>query len=729
MDAEHQDEYVRDAAGTLSGYEFYEKVSSGANSTVFRACDKVLDRIVALKIIEADEAAAARFRREARIASSLDHPRIVKVFSFGRRSDTEFYLEMEWMGGGTLADVIKMCGPLPPARVRQLFRGILSGVSYAHEQDVVHRDIKPANILLSPDGEPKIADFGIARIDSGTDSGVTISHTGAVVGSPLYISPEQCAGGSIDRRADIYSLGAVLCECLTGRPPFEGETVMEVMYKHLHEPLTVVAERLEACGDPRLESIALRCLEKDPLRRFQSADELNSELLSEFSGSQDANSSSGFRASTLKIVICFIVLIGLGVFASRIWERTNTTESNTKKLFVRKEVLSVETERRILENLHDDPLRVAKFQRLMFRAAHENRLLLACSCGALAIHSLLLTQRDEMTSISKFMSKCMSNVYAISGDFDDVGLLVSIPPMLQAAGLESEARKLSDEMLSAFLRCHVGGRKLATLYIARGTVLTGANRLKESNLELQKARELVSQSDIEYLQEEIARSDLAHFEHRDGEAIKILEQLGECPTLPCYPDHIRTADMLQTAAGNLFTLTKGAKGDRIFAVCEMVIDEIADREYRALQLTNVNVHRGWLYASLLNDWKRAEKFARTAAAVVPDTDNAFGLVLVVKDLQGQAAFHLGDFKKSEKYFSAILKLIGGSNKFRNPQMHSYWFMGSIKLHNNQKSEALKYFSKGWNMGEKPDDYVRGCLTEYEKMLNESGSSLKPPSQQ
>lgn len=264
-------------------YVLEELIAQGGMAAVWAARDDVLARTVAVKILHPHLARDAtfleRFRREALAAARLSHPNIVAIYDTGIEETPEgerHYIVMEHCGGGTLADVTAAEGPLQPARAVALASVICDALSYAHDNEIVHRDIKPANVLITDDGTIKVADFGIAKA---AEVAGDVTTTGTILGTVSYISPEQARGDEPDPRSDIYSLGVMLYELVVGRPPFSGETHIATAMMHLREPPPPA--RSVRAGIPRaLDAAILRALEKDADRRFQSAGELKSALLS-----------------------------------------------------------------------------------------------------------------------------------------------------------------------------------------------------------------------------------------------------------------------------------------------------------------------------------------------------------------------------------------------------------------------------------------------------------------
>jgi eukaryotic-like serine/threonine-protein kinase len=257
-------------------YELGPVLGQGGMARVHRGLDRQLRRQVAIKVLappfDRDRSFVERFRREARAAAGLSHPNIVAVFDSGSDDGTHFIVT-ELVEGETLGDRLRRDGPMPLAEATAVAVDIARALAAAHERGLIHRDIKPGNVMLLPDGRVKVVDFGIARA-AGSD---TLTNTGVVLGSTAYLSPEQAGGQPVDERADIYALGCVLYEMLTGQVPFSADTPIATIYRHVNEdappPSTI------APVQPELEDVVMRCLEKDPKRRFASAAELEAALL------------------------------------------------------------------------------------------------------------------------------------------------------------------------------------------------------------------------------------------------------------------------------------------------------------------------------------------------------------------------------------------------------------------------------------------------------------------
>src|SRR6476660_4835090 len=252
-------------------YELLEEVGRGGQGVVFRARQKSLNRIVALKVIKlgewASKAHVKRFRREAEAAAGLEHAGIVPIHEVGER-DGSCYFSMKFVEGGQLDEVVRRRA-MSLRQAAELIAKVARTVHYAHEHGILHRDIKPGNILLDKKGEPHLTDFGLARL---VESESTVTRTVEVLGTPSYMAPEQAAGNNIKltRGTDVYGLGAVLYQLLTGHPPFAGGTTYETI-KLLLESEARAPRLWNPKVDRDVSTICLKCLEKDPQRRYSSS--------------------------------------------------------------------------------------------------------------------------------------------------------------------------------------------------------------------------------------------------------------------------------------------------------------------------------------------------------------------------------------------------------------------------------------------------------------------------
>ncbi len=264
--------------GTILGgrYEIAEKLGAGGMAVVYRAQDTLLQRPVTVKVLRsefaADENVVKRFRREAQAAAALSHPNIVGVYDVGRQDDVH-YIVMEYVQGKSLKEEIAERGPLPPEESVRIARQICEALRHAHAHHIIHRDVKPHNVLITPEGRVKVADFGIA----GAATGSTVTYPGALLGTVYYFSPEQAQGRYGDQRSDLYALGVVLYEMLTGQVPFEGESPISVALKHIREAVPSPRE-INPRVPPSAERVVLKAMAKEQERRYQTAAEMLRDL-------------------------------------------------------------------------------------------------------------------------------------------------------------------------------------------------------------------------------------------------------------------------------------------------------------------------------------------------------------------------------------------------------------------------------------------------------------------
>jgi beta-lactam-binding protein with PASTA domain/predicted Ser/Thr protein kinase len=266
-------------------YQLGELLGRGGMAEVRKGIDTRLGRTVAIKRLRTDLASditfQARFRREAQSAASLNHPAIVAVYDTGEvpASDgsgvSQPYIVMEFVAGRTLRDILREGRKILPERALEIASGVLSALDYSHRAGIIHRDIKPGNVMLTPSGDVKVMDFGIARAIS--DASSTMTQTAAVVGTAQYLSPEQARGEPVDSRSDVYSAGCLVYELLTGRPPFIGDSPVAVAYQHVREPAAPPSDH-DTDLPPEIDAIVMKSLAKRVEDRYQSAAAMRSDI-------------------------------------------------------------------------------------------------------------------------------------------------------------------------------------------------------------------------------------------------------------------------------------------------------------------------------------------------------------------------------------------------------------------------------------------------------------------
>src|ERR687887_2601746 len=282
-------------------YRIIRKLGAGGMANVYLAEDQELGRRVAIKILDgrhaADNSFIERFRREAKNAAGLSHPHLLSIYD-RREAEGTYYIAMEYLAGRSLKELILSRGPPPIKYAIDYTRQTLAAIGFAHRHGIVHRDIKPHNVVVDSDGRLKVTDFGIAR--SGASQ---MTEVGSIIGTAQYLSPEQARGAPVDQRSDLYSLGIVLYEMLTGKVPFTGDTPLEIAMKHLSEvPVPPSEVRPQLPED--LDLIVLRALAKDPEDRYQTAEEMDADL---------ARVQRGLSVSSQTADAATAVLAGAGI--------------------------------------------------------------------------------------------------------------------------------------------------------------------------------------------------------------------------------------------------------------------------------------------------------------------------------------------------------------------------------------------------------------------------------
>lgn len=264
-------------------YEILSILGSGSGGTVYKARHRFMNRLAAIKVMHpelmADLDLLQRFRQEAAAACCLEHPNVIRVIDFGVANDGTAFMIQEYADGPTLREIIDADGAIPAPCAVEIFKQICLGMGFAHRAGIIHRDLKPSNVIISGYGSDelrvKIADFGVAKLVRHDTNSPVRTELGLVIGSPLYMSPEQCRGQALDKRADIYSMGCLMYEALTGYPPFVGKDVMEVMYSHVNLEVPSIASTPIGMHLPAiLNGIVMKAVRKEPDSRYRSMEEL-----------------------------------------------------------------------------------------------------------------------------------------------------------------------------------------------------------------------------------------------------------------------------------------------------------------------------------------------------------------------------------------------------------------------------------------------------------------------
>src|ERR1700733_6577900 len=264
----------------IPGYHLHELIARGSSGKVWRATDP-RGATVAVKVfskeLSSDPENSRRILQEVKNLKRISHPNVVSVLDSGETADQSMFISMEYVKGQTVKDLLEQDGVFEPQRATTIAREVCRALTAAHAQTIIHRDLKPSNIVVTEENTAKLIDFGVAKASG--YSGETITQLGDIVGTPEYMSPEQCLGGLVDERSDIYSLGCTLFEMLTGMRAFPAANAVEAIAKQISNDRSKIHAGIKATGvSPKLQHIVIKCLEREPSKRFQSAAELEHDL-------------------------------------------------------------------------------------------------------------------------------------------------------------------------------------------------------------------------------------------------------------------------------------------------------------------------------------------------------------------------------------------------------------------------------------------------------------------
>ncbi|MBS1954221.1 MAG: protein kinase [Cyanobacteria bacterium SZAS-4] len=484
---------------TLGGrYQVISCLGRGGMGVVYHVTQVFLNKELALKTIESrgiSDETMRRFQTEARTAFAVKHPNVVAIDDFGLLDDQTPFLVMELIRGETLAEILKRKTHLPVSEAIPMFIQICRGLAHAHQLGVVHRDIKPSNIMVLDDMEPgtegsvKIVDFGIATF-APEDEERSLTHTTEIAGSPLYISPEQCSGMKVDFRSDIYSLGCVIFEALTGTPPFIGDTALSTMMKHKSQaPPTLKQASLGTTFSKELEQVVAMMLAKSPEQRYQSVNAVAKDLAATIRGEAIEKPTV---AAILEVPnsIPKPLTLTRSIFFGAIL--LTTLMSATLAGFAAFEIKHIQMEKPIIQVIRDkaDPkvnaedsaliIDQAAVESLESRASYElaQRLRHAGPNGHISMHFATL-DRKQMEMISKTKWINFLDLEQCTFNNKDLDLLAALPNLTQ---LCVRGCDFNDEGAAGLAKC-----KKLTLLSVGGTTLTdkGIAILCEHNTSLQ----------------------------------------------------------------------------------------------------------------------------------------------------------------------------------------------------------------------------------------------------
>lgn len=520
-------------------FKIISLLGSGGMGAVYLAEQLGLSRKVAVKLMHLhmleSEESRLRFEREAKILSQLDNKHLIKVYAVGFYAEKIPYIVTEYLEGSTLALEIDRLKGLDWQRVLRLGVQICDGLSHVHQKGAIHRDLKPQNIMLVGSAEQecaKILDFGLAK--ALTESAAnTITESGALLGSPHYLSPEQCSGLTADARSDIYSLACVLYECLVAKTPFRADNAIGLLYKHKTEiPESISAQLNQKSLPDGLDKVIMKALQKDPSARFQTADEFSQALTSLLNGTtiklelESDNKTSSKMQSKILAVLFFTILCTLGLVTA-----LNTSKKVSKQSVKQQQTMWLDESDKIIERVSQ-----AKPKNLKSVEPSVTRALQLLTRALTYPRNQSLTQARELASIERFTT--LSNAIA-EPDFADY--LLILKPVSNAAGLEHERKHFHNSgelnLLSGALMS-TGSRIYCVAYLclaAKSFSEAGEKKLCDHALDLaqfmapEKPRNPIIDSRIELTKLELALSENKNFSFKEPSS-QLAHQIMKLPS-------------------------------------------------------------------------------------------------------------------------------------------------------------------------------------------------------
>lgn len=691
-------------------YELLAEVAHTANGTVWRAKSFLLLREVAIKLIPAERDSSGRTLREARIASQLDHPNIVRVHSFGTWDDQQTALVMEWIEGESLNDLLSREGSLANdvELLTAIFSQVLSAVEFAHKHGVIHRDIKPANIMLSGTTGVKLVDFGIARpVQTSADEQLTV--TGTAIGSPHYMSPEQCSGRKCDCRTDIYSLGVVLFQCICGRLPFEVDSVFDVMYQHLHAPLDEVRRLLEEQSGEAMADLVCKCLSKDPESRYQSVGQLSIEFEKAMACTGKAKRPID-PARIGSVAIAVVVVLSLVLLT--VVRKTSDEAARQKISSVSPgEIGSVDLALVACRNINNDEFyRAREFRKLLDHAEKGGDFARAT---VVAAELLLSMDKSSCTNddIYRVTERLIGNAVKTNSMPNklDVVCLYFIPSLVSAHGASELSLKCSDQLTAMFTRCqrpvsaaHVKHSKAKLLF--ERLALDDALREISASAKLYEQIPERSKDHIDYLELLVLRGQVYAISGNQAEAEKIMQQLARQACAVAGDPSRRASIVAEAGYYYVVYCKKTTIGENLFQDAVQLSDDVVTK-WRLL------LRKGYAYMQR-RDVTAVERVLSEMRLLLPVPEGHKDIQCQYNEIMIQVMVMKGNVKARE-LIEKQLDYCADYPYLRPYKSRTYWLRGLALLEEGNAESGLQNLKLSINhMGPITDAKLKGLLQEY-----------------
>lgn len=678
-------------------YELLTEVARTASSVVWRAKSLLLWRDVAIKLMHVEPENTGRMIREARIASQLEHCNIVQIHAFGKWGE-HLCLIMEFVDGESLRDRLSRKGSLAddPEQLATVFSKVFSAVRFAHEHGVIHRDIKPSNIMLLGEHDVKLVDFGIARhVEINASEKLTV--TGIAIGTPLYMSPEQCSARPCDCRSDIYGLGAVLFQCICGRAPFEAECVYDVMYKHLHTPVEELYRELKEQAGDKMADLVCKCLAKDPDNRYQSVEDLSVDFDKAVSCIDKQQERPSGRA-----VFCGSLIVAISLALLLLQARYQTMNSSgilsVSSHPSPSNLSSIDLAFKECRQIEDSKGRMQEFRLLLDRSERKRCFLLAAAAAAelLVVMDKMNCSDADVVLVAERLKAPVSKVTAIPKDMDK-SCFFYVPEVIARHGSLELALNCGTQVADMFATCACPGAA-ARLRYANARLLVERHMLDDAWSQVLESERLYArciesdgpQTDdvhLGSLELGLLEAQIQASKGNMAKAEQIMRRLSQNVDAVVVDDTTRKA-VLAAEIGYFYLVEIKSRtvGEKYFHAALRLSDDPAG-QWRIL------LRKAHAYSILL-DQAAVERVFNEMHELSPIPAGQRGLGAEYRDFEIHLALQSHRNSRARELIERQLAYCAEDPALMSYKGRAYWLLGVMLIHTGDDESALKNLKLG-----------------------------------